>query len=388
MRLAGILEAGRQDFMEATSGISTKMSTGRAAPGNWSVLECIEHVVIVETRYLDWIASGPAITPRRDTERELKLFTIVRSRLTKVEAPESIRPYGRFDSIADALAEFSAVRSRSIRVVEELGESLYSIGVKHPRFGNLNGGEAVQLIDAHARRHADQIREIREALTSESGNSMKPVKAKKAAGFHRDAPDLPKEFDSLGDDKLPAEIETTHLADLNAAELRLETFRVEGSILERVQFAGGEFGSVAWKDVRLVGCDLANIRAHRMTLLRVELVDCRLTGFHATALEWQDVLITNGDMRYVQLQSGKFRNCEFDGCNCEEADLHEADLSGCVVRGCNLAHADLCGTNLQNTDLRKSEVEGMVVGMGDLRGAIVEPAQAMILARVLGLQIK
>ncbi len=217
---------------------------------------------------------------------------------------------------------------------------------------------------------------------------MKPVKVKKAAGFHRESPDLPKEFDALEDGRLPAEIETAHVADLNAAELRLDTFGVEGSVLERVQFAGSEFGSVTWKDARFVGCDLANIRAHRMTLLRVEFVDCRLTGFHATALEWRDVLVTNGDLRYVQFHGGLFHNCEFDGCNWEEADMHEVDVSGCLLRGCNFASADFRGAKLQNTDLRKSEVEGMVVGMNDLRGAIVEPAQAMIFARVLGLQIK
>jgi uncharacterized protein YjbI with pentapeptide repeats len=53
-----------------------------------------------------------------------------------------------------------------------------------------------------------------------------------------------------------------------------------------------------------------------------------------------------------------------------------------------LKGADLRGSKLQKTDFRRSEVEGMLVEMSDLRGAIVDPAQAMILARVLGLEIK
>jgi hypothetical protein len=36
---------------------------------------------------------------------------------------------------------------------------LYSIGAKHPYFGNVNGVEIVRLIDGHASRHAEQIRE-------------------------------------------------------------------------------------------------------------------------------------------------------------------------------------------------------------------------------------
>jgi uncharacterized protein YjbI with pentapeptide repeats len=63
-------------------------------------------------------------------------------------------------------------------------------------------------------------------------------------------------------------------------------------------------------------------------------------------------------------------------------------LSGSVFRSCNLTRADLRGAKLQNTDFRTSEVEGMLVGMTDLQGAIVDPAQAMVFARVLGLQIR
>ncbi len=220
---------------------------------------------------------------------------------------------------------------------------------------------------------------------------MKP--AKKSAAFKRDEPDLPVELEFAGEpgglfaDGEFVTIQEKRLQDVGRTNLRVNAFRIEGSVLDRVQLAGGQFGSAVWKDVRLVRCDLANVRAHRITLVRVELVDCRLTGFSAAALDWQDVLIQNGDVRYTQLQGGRFRTCEFDGCNWQDADLQNADLTGSVFRSCNLARADLHGAKLQNTDFRTSEVEGMLVGMNDLRGAIVDPAQAMVLARVLGLQI-
>jgi len=50
------------------------------------------------------------------------------------------------------------VRDRSAVMAHR--DDLYSIGATHPDFGALNGGEWIQLIDGHARRHADQIREI------------------------------------------------------------------------------------------------------------------------------------------------------------------------------------------------------------------------------------
>jgi uncharacterized protein YjbI with pentapeptide repeats len=223
---------------------------------------------------------------------------------------------------------------------------------------------------------------------------MKPARAKKLVAFKRDGPDLPAELESaqapdkLFTDEELVSIEQKGLQDLQRTGLHISTFRIEGSVLERVQLSGGRFGCAVWKDARLVGCDLANLHAHRITLVRVELIDCRLVGFQATVLDWQDVLIREGDVRYSQFQRGKFRACEFDRCNWQEADLQGADLVGSIFRSCNLARADLRTTKLQNTDFRNSEVDGMVVGIGDLKGAIVDPAQAMIFARLLELQIR
>jgi hypothetical protein len=160
MSLVATLEAGRRDFLDATCKITPEQASARPALGSWSVLECIEHVIALEDRYLGWIANGTEVLPQRNPQKELRLFATIRSRLTKVEAPDVVRPQGRFDSLAAALAEFKIVRDRSVQVVEERGEALYSIGVKHPHFGDLNAVELIRLMDGHASRHADQIREI------------------------------------------------------------------------------------------------------------------------------------------------------------------------------------------------------------------------------------
>ena len=213
---------------------------------------------------------------------------------------------------------------------------------------------------------------------------MKRVKTSK-----RDVPDLPAQFETVAELNGEAiDLEDAHVQGYDRAGTKIDTFRASGCLLEKVTLSGCELGSVVWKDVRLIGCDLANVRAHRMVLSRVEFLDCRLTGLTSRAVEWQDVLIRDGDARYAQLRDGKFRTCEFHGCDWQEADLHGCDLSCCVFRSCRLARADLQETNLKETDFRESEIETMQVRMNDVRGAIVEPAQAMLLARLLGLVIR
>ncbi len=221
---------------------------------------------------------------------------------------------------------------------------------------------------------------------------MKSARSSKPFLFKRDRPDLPSRLDPLPNaDEIFADgeviIDEQQISDLERPGLKLRSFQLNGSVLERASFAGGQFSSAVWKDVRFAACDLANLQIHRLTLVRAEMTDCRMTGFRATALELQDVLLQEGELRYAQLQDGKFRACEFVGCNLQDADFQGADLTGCVFRSCNLARADLRGAKLQNTDFRRSDVDTMMVNINDLRGAIVEPVQAMIFARLLGLQI-
>jgi hypothetical protein len=164
MSLITILEAGRRDFLEAAQSVPQGQASRKPAPQCWSVLECIEHVAVAEGRFLSWISSGTAIQPQRDTDKEIRLFNTIRSRATKIEAPEPVRPQGRFETLEAALAAFNEARDLSIQLVQDRGDSLYSIGANHPRFGNMNGAEVIHLIDGHARRHAEQIREICETL--------------------------------------------------------------------------------------------------------------------------------------------------------------------------------------------------------------------------------
>lgn len=217
---------------------------------------------------------------------------------------------------------------------------------------------------------------------------MKSPKLKPVAP-RRSPPDLPATLESCGSPfaQLDVTLAEQHLQSLAQPGLRLQSFHLEGCLLEQIALSKGEFSQVVWKDVRLVDCDLANGFAHRISLVRVELVRCRLTGFRASAVEARDVLLEECDLRYAQWRGAEFRGSEFARCNFEDADLQEADLGGCALRASNLKRVDLRRAKLRDTDLRDSEVEEMAIDAGDLQGAIVNPAQAMVFARLLGLKI-
>ncbi len=135
------------------------------APGRWSAVECVEHVVVAETRFLGWLRNPIAEpAPPENKEKEAMILSRVAARATAIQAPEPVRPSGRFATLAEALREFDAIRTASIQFAETHGAGLYSMAAKHPFLGVCNGTEAMVLIAAHSRRHAAQIREIRAAL--------------------------------------------------------------------------------------------------------------------------------------------------------------------------------------------------------------------------------
>jgi uncharacterized damage-inducible protein DinB len=160
-----LLEDSRADFESAVSGISETQAAQRPGPGRWSVLECIEHVTVVEERFLGRLReAGRLVETRVDPQKESDLLARVINRSTRAQAPEGALPANRFPSVAQALEEFRAARARTIRFAQESGPELYTLGVEHARFGAMNGAEFMRIIAGHAQRHAAQIREARAAL--------------------------------------------------------------------------------------------------------------------------------------------------------------------------------------------------------------------------------
>lgn len=168
MNLTEALEAGRQDLLDAVTGLTEAVCQVKPAPDRWSVLECVEHVVIVEERFQGWLETGHVIASNPQPENEARLFNLVTDRTAKVTAPDFVVPSGRFRTLPDAVSAFNAARDRSLSLVKDRGEALYAIGARHSRFGDLNGVEVVGLIVGHARRHADQIREARAVVQGQA----------------------------------------------------------------------------------------------------------------------------------------------------------------------------------------------------------------------------
>jgi uncharacterized damage-inducible protein DinB len=168
----GRLDAARGSVTAAVAGVPEGLRSTRPAPGRWSVAEVLEHLALVDRsfaqRMADAIAEarvaglGPEDRPRNPLPPAIEHRMADRSEAR--EAREALRPAGGLDAAA-AAAELDVARG-AVRQAVSLadGLALGSVSAEHRVFGSLTMYQWVELTAAHEMRHADQIREIGDAL--------------------------------------------------------------------------------------------------------------------------------------------------------------------------------------------------------------------------------
>ncbi|MDE3188878.1 MAG: DinB family protein [Acidobacteriota bacterium] len=159
------LENGKTAILEALHGVSAEVSIRKPAPGKWSILECIEHVVVSEDYlFAQILAATPADAPVKNEKRESAIPTRGLDRTRTIESPEMAKPAGRFSTLNGALRQFLALRERTIRFVETCDGDLRAQITTHPLFGSVNCYETLLMIAMHSLRHVKQIEECKPML--------------------------------------------------------------------------------------------------------------------------------------------------------------------------------------------------------------------------------
>jgi hypothetical protein len=155
-------------LVAAASGVSDEGARKRPEPERWSVLECVEHVILVEDGVFASISAhstpgAPAVEPRREGQ----ILRGMTKREHKVAAPEHAEPTGRYSSLAEALQEFRERRARTVAYVEQYQDDPRNRTTLHPVLGPVNCQEMFLVLALHPARHALQIREARQSLSLE-----------------------------------------------------------------------------------------------------------------------------------------------------------------------------------------------------------------------------
>ncbi|MGH2506685.1 MAG: pentapeptide repeat-containing protein [Ktedonobacteraceae bacterium] len=166
-----------------------------------------------------------------------------------------------------------------------------------------------------------------------------------------------------------------------------EHLSFEEMLFKQVGLSATELAHARFVDSRLSACDLANAHWSQADCARVELLDCRLTGFRATESRWQDVLFKDCQASLAQFRFATFKTARFEHCDLSDADFQGADLTGVVFVACDLSRVELSGAKLAGADLRDCVLDGVHAGLSELHGAIIDPSQALALVQAFGIVV-
>ncbi len=161
-----LLAEGTRAIHAAASGIDDADAARRPANGNWSILDCLEHVAVTERALFAGIRNATkADAPQPNPEREAKIWNRALDRARFIAAPDIVVPHGNFTSAAQALLNFATARGETVHWVETFADDPHDWITTHPLVRSpVNCWEMLLMIALHPKRHAEQITQIRAAL--------------------------------------------------------------------------------------------------------------------------------------------------------------------------------------------------------------------------------
>jgi hypothetical protein len=160
-------ETTRDNFLKSISGLSEKQWTFKSAPDRWSVAEVAEHITVSESTLGGLVQlrlmQSPAAPEKREQVKgkDELILTKVPDRSHKAQAPEFLRPTGRWATEAELTKAFEDARAANIHYISTTNDDLRDHFFDHPAFGTLDGYQWLLLISAHSARHTEQIEEVK-----------------------------------------------------------------------------------------------------------------------------------------------------------------------------------------------------------------------------------
>ena len=160
------LKETEKNFLAAINGVSEAQWKFKAAPDRWSIAETAEHIATAED--LIWervneMIKAPA-NPEKRVETQGKdkiILEKIPDRSRKAQAPEVLKPTGKFATREELVKHFMETRAKEIAFLEQTKEDLRSHIADHPALGLMDGYQWVIFNGAHSKRHTAQIQEVK-----------------------------------------------------------------------------------------------------------------------------------------------------------------------------------------------------------------------------------
>lgn len=171
-----------------------------------------------------------------------------------------------------------------------------------------------------------------------------------------------------------------------------EAVTLEKIEINQCYFQDGIYAESSWKQVSFVdcifeNCDLSNSDFSDSNFVRVQFKNCKLTGCNFSNTTFYHVSMQECIAPYANFAMAVWKTVEVNHCNFQSSSMQEMKLENIVLENTNLTLVQFFHTRLSGLNLTTCQIEGIVVEIADLKGAIVTEYQAMLLSKLLGIVI-
>ncbi|HEX6127101.1 MAG TPA: DinB family protein [Pyrinomonadaceae bacterium] len=154
----------KDDFVKQLTGLSEAQLNFRAADGRWTIGEIAEHIIVVENALRGMVEGGmkSPVPACKDEFRiqDMSVILTITNRQQKFQAPEQVRPNGRWKTVADLLTNFETARNTSTDYMKNMKEDMRSHFANMP-FGRIDAFQAYLFMIGHGERHLAQLKEVK-----------------------------------------------------------------------------------------------------------------------------------------------------------------------------------------------------------------------------------
>jgi hypothetical protein len=147
-------------LVDEVSSLSPGQLNFRPAPGRWTILEVLEHLVIAEPIYWQELQASVKLPPKKldksPTDEDVLWYGIDRITHQKTEARKE--PKGDVKDVRSGLSSFTKLHAEMLQYAQTTDDDLRAHAV--PEWAT-DAYQCLLGISTHAQRHILQIREVK-----------------------------------------------------------------------------------------------------------------------------------------------------------------------------------------------------------------------------------
>jgi hypothetical protein len=162
----GLLDASAKSFAASIASVTTEQWLFKPGSESWSVAEIAEHITLSEDLLFSIAQktlSNPADSQKAKAleARDQMILERIADRSSKSEAPEVIRPTGRFSTKKQVTDAFLAARANTIAYLQTTDDPLKNHVGFHPFVGEMTAYQWFVFIAGHTDRHVGQLLDVK-----------------------------------------------------------------------------------------------------------------------------------------------------------------------------------------------------------------------------------